>query len=100
MERLDPAAPEWTRASVLLIELRERGYGGGYMMLKQFVASPRPKQVVEPVIRFETKPGKQVQVDWRSFIAAAIGCETAAGAGVQLQETLTRGQIPPQPRAT
>src|SRR6516225_6270283 len=63
-ERVGSAAPEWIPASVLLMELRERGYRGGYTMLKQFVASLRPKQVVEPVIRFETKPGEQMQVDW------------------------------------
>jgi hypothetical protein len=49
---------------VLLMELRERGYCGGYTMLKQFVASLRPKQAVEPVIRFETESGEQMQVDW------------------------------------
>ena len=51
-------------ASVLLMELRERGYCGGYTMLKKFVASLCPKQAVEPVIRFETKAGEQMQVDW------------------------------------
>ena len=44
--------------------LRERGYCGGYTMLKLFVASLRPTQAVEPVIRFETEPGEQMQVDW------------------------------------
>ena len=33
-------------------------------MLKQFVASLRPKQAVEPVIRFKTESGEQMQVDW------------------------------------
>ena len=46
------------------MELRERGYSGGYTMLKLFVASLRPQQSVEPVIRFETGPGEQMQVDW------------------------------------
>ena len=64
VERLAAAAPERIPASVLLMELRERGYGGGYTMLKAFVASLRPKQAAEPVIRFETEPGEQMQVDW------------------------------------
>jgi transposase len=64
MERVGAAAPEAIPASVLLMELRERGYPGGYTMLKLFVASLRPKQAVEPVIRFETGPGEQMQVDW------------------------------------
>jgi transposase len=46
------------------MELRERGYSGGYTMLKLFVASQRPPQAVEPVVRFETGPGEQMQVDW------------------------------------
>jgi transposase len=63
-ERLGSAAPEWIPASVLLMELRERGYCGGYTMLKLFVASLRPQQAVAPMIRFETEPGEQMQVDW------------------------------------
>ena len=62
-ERLRAAAPEWIPASVLLMELRERGYGGSYTILKQFVASLKPK-IIEPVIRFETAPGEQMQADW------------------------------------
>ena len=42
IERLGSAAPEWIPASVLLMELRERGYSGGYTMLKMFVASLKP----------------------------------------------------------
>ena len=42
-ERLGSAAPDWIPASVLLMELRERGYCGGYTMLKQFMASLRPE---------------------------------------------------------
>jgi transposase len=64
LERLTAAAPERIPASVLLSELRERGYGGGYTMLKVFVAALRPKQVVTAVMRFETGPGEQMQVDW------------------------------------
>ena len=64
VERLAAAAPELIPASVLLMELRERGYPGGYTMLKRFVASLKPQPAVEPVIRFETAPGEQMQVDW------------------------------------
>jgi len=58
------AVPDRIPASVLLMELRERGYAGGYTMLKLLVASLRPKEVADPVIRFETDPGEQMQVDW------------------------------------
>jgi transposase len=63
-ERLGAAAPERIPGSVLLMELRERGYSGGYTMLKIFVASLKPKEAADPVIRFETGPGEQMQVDW------------------------------------
>jgi transposase len=48
---------------VLLGELRERGYTGGYTMLKALVASLKPKEAAAPIVRFETKPGEQMQVD-------------------------------------
>jgi transposase len=64
IERLRAAEPEGIPASVLLMELRERGYAGGYTMLKVFVASLKPPEAAEPVIRFETEPGEQMQVDW------------------------------------
>jgi transposase len=64
VERLTSAAPERIPASVLLRELRERGYSGGYTMLKGLVASLRPKETVAPIVRFETEPGQQMQVDW------------------------------------
>ncbi len=64
IDRLRAASPEWIPGSVLLTELRERGYGGGYTMLKLFLASRKPRATVDPVIRFETSPGEQMQVDW------------------------------------
>jgi transposase len=67
VERLRAAAPERIPASVLLMELRERGYAGGYTMLKLFVASLRPPELAAPVIRFETEPGEQMQMDWATI---------------------------------
>src|SRR5262249_23232887 len=63
-ERLRSAAPERIPGSVLLTELRERGYGGGYTILKQFLVLLRSEQPVVPVIRVGTEPGQQMQVDW------------------------------------
>jgi transposase len=51
----------------LLEEIRAAGYTGGYTQLKDYIASVRPKPPVEPVIRFETAPGKQAQVDFARF---------------------------------
>jgi transposase len=87
VERLRAAAPERIPASVLLMELRERGYTGGYTMLKMFAASLRPKEPAAPIIRFETEPGEQMQVDWAvirrgsnrlSVFVAALGWSRAS----------------------
>lgn len=51
----------------LLEEIRANGYAGGYSQLKVFVRQVRPKPPVEPIIRFETPPGHQTQVDFAEF---------------------------------
>jgi len=48
---------------VLLREIRQRGYDGGYSMLTAFL-HPMKQPVTEEVIRFETEPGFQMQVDF------------------------------------
>jgi transposase len=87
VDRLRAASPEWIPASVLLMELRERGYSGGYTMLKVFMASLKPNASAEPAIRFETGPGEQMQVDWAvirrgtnrlSVFVATLGWSRAA----------------------
>jgi len=55
--------PELT-ATVLFKELVEKGYSGKLTILRMYVATIRPKEKPEIVVRFETKPGKQFQVDW------------------------------------
>ena len=67
VERLGAAAPETIPATVLLGEVRERGYAGGYTMLKAFVASLKATPIASPVVRFETGPGEQMQVDWATM---------------------------------
>jgi transposase/DNA replication protein DnaC len=51
-------------AQVLLRELRERNYTGGYTILKDWLKPQRESTQVVAVRRFETPPGKQAQVDW------------------------------------
>jgi transposase len=67
VERLAAAAPDVIPASVLLAELRECGYAGGYTMLKLFVAALKPTAPAAPVVRFETEPGAQMQADWATI---------------------------------
>ncbi len=51
-------------AQVLLREIRQRGYGGGYTILKDWLHPQRTAAYTAAVRRFETPPGKQAQVDW------------------------------------
>ena len=50
----------------LFEELRAAGYPGGYTQVKQYVATVRPVET-DPVVRFETPPGHQGQVDFAYF---------------------------------
>lgn len=51
----------------LLDELRSRGYPGQISILKDFVHPYRRQQRELAVLRFETRPGQQAQVDWGHF---------------------------------
>jgi transposase len=63
LERIEQARPDWIPATVLLREIRAEGYVGGISQLKAYV---RPFKVVraDPVVRFETEPGLQMQADF------------------------------------
>ncbi|HUU73621.1 MAG TPA: IS21 family transposase [Burkholderiales bacterium] len=62
--RMKAAAPDLIPAVVLLREIQARGYDGGYTRLKVFVRGLRPVAKPDPVVRFETEPGQQMQADW------------------------------------
>jgi transposase len=47
----------------LFEEIRAAGYPGGITQLREYVADVRPRPEAEPVVRFETPPGLQAQVD-------------------------------------
>lgn len=64
--RIEAARPRWIPATVLLREIREQGYSGGISQLRAYVA-PFKHRPEEPLIRFETPPGKQVQVDFTTI---------------------------------
>lgn len=60
-------------AQVLLRELRERNYGGGYTILKSWLQPQRQAAQTAAVRRFETPPGRQAQVDWGHLGSLADG---------------------------
>lgn len=48
--------------------LRQQGYTGSVARIKRFVHPLRPAPAGQrPVIRYETKPGEQMQFDWGEF---------------------------------
>ena len=65
--RIERAGKVHLSATVLLREIRVAGYSGGITQLKEFLASIRPQVPIAPVIRFETEPGKQLQIDFVDF---------------------------------
>ncbi len=65
--RQESVKPLWIPATVLYREILARGYQGGMSQLRAFLRTIRPTQSEEPVIRFETEPGEQMQVDWVEF---------------------------------
>ena len=70
-ERVKAAAPDWIPATVLLREVKALGYPGGYTILKDRLATLRPVAKPEPLIRFETEPGRQMQLRLRDHPARA-----------------------------
>jgi transposase len=48
-------------------EVRERGYAGGYSVLRDGVRDLRPPRTAAFEVRFETPPGEQAQVDFAHF---------------------------------
>ncbi|MDE3217535.1 MAG: IS21 family transposase [Gemmatimonadota bacterium] len=64
-ERLD-TYPELS-AVRLFAEVQAAGYAGGITQVRDYVARVRPRPDPEPVVRFETAPGHQAQVDFAEF---------------------------------
>jgi len=52
------------RGSVLLREIRERGYTGGKTILDDFIRPLKAAKVTKLTERFETEPGCQAQIDF------------------------------------
>ena len=57
--------------SAILDDIRELGYTGSRSILQAFLTSyykNHRKSITDPVVRFETEPGEQMQVDWTTPI--------------------------------
>ena len=76
VHKLDPyKAIIWDRltqypqlsAKRLFDEVRSAGYPGSYSRVRDYVRTVRPREPVEPVVRFETPAGRQGQVDFATF---------------------------------
>lgn len=55
-------------AIVIFREMKANGYQGSLTILQEFLTNEYRKRIVpEPLIRFETAPGYQAQVDWTTI---------------------------------
>ena len=62
--RMAAAHPEWIPATVLYREILAMGYTGKVRILSEYLSAFKPCPVDDPVVRFETAPGHQMQVDF------------------------------------
>lgn len=65
-QRIEAAKPDWIPAVVLLREIKAQGYCGEIGTLRNYIR-PFKNKVIEPVVRFETPPGKQLQIDFTTI---------------------------------
>jgi transposase len=70
--RVEAARPDWIPATVLCREIRDQGYAGGETRVRVFLRTLKPTVAPEPLIRFETEPGEQMQVDWARFAGGKL----------------------------
>lgn len=65
-ERIEAARPHRIPAMVLLCEIQALGFAGGISQIKSYLA-PFKRRTEEPLIRFETPLGEQMQVDFTTI---------------------------------
>jgi transposase len=68
IERMQAAAPEWIAAPAMLRELKALGYTGQLRSVQAFMQAHKPTApAYDPVVRFETVAGHQMQCDFVVF---------------------------------
>lgn len=72
-QRIADAHPYKIPATVIAREIRDQGYRGGMTILRAFIRSLSVPQEQEPAVRFETEPGRQMQVDWGTIDGDVAG---------------------------
>ena len=66
LARVEAAKPHWIPATVLLREIQGHSYAGGISQLKRYITDFKTVES-DPVVRFETPPGKQMQVNFTTI---------------------------------
>ncbi|MDF1757519.1 MAG: IS21 family transposase, partial [Legionellaceae bacterium] len=64
LSRISEAKPNWLPATVLFMEIKSQGYTGCLSTLRNYLQKLKPTVKVRPLVRFETEPGEQMQVDF------------------------------------
>lgn len=69
LPRVQELLTRWPAITAIRVheELRSQGFTGSYTIVKDLVRRLRPKPRREPVVRFETGPGVQAQVDYAVY---------------------------------
>jgi transposase len=65
--RVAAAHPDWIPSTVLFDEIVALGYTGCVRTVSGYLATLKPPRRDDPLVRFETPPGQQMQLDWGSF---------------------------------
>ena len=63
-------------AVVIQREIEAEGYTGGSSILREYIAPKRALRQGRATVRFETKPGEQLQTDWGELYTEIGGVET------------------------
>jgi len=84
VSKLDPYKPQvdallaegvWN-AMVIFRKIQATGYEGGTTILRQYIQPKRVLRSGKRTVRFETKPGQQMQCDWGELVTEIGGEET------------------------